>query len=103
MEGDLHVEVADAVDGGKDAREAATPLGPGEGLVMPRDDGGDGVLAGADGLLEGGPAVGVLERPVGAGGHEDVGGDGVAEADGEVERGLPPVHVAAVEIGRAHV
>lgn len=76
MEGDLHVEVSDAVDGGEDAREAAAPLGPGEGLVVARDDGGDGVLPRADGLLERGPPVGVLERPVGAGGHEDVGGDG---------------------------
>ena len=99
MEGDLHVEVADAADGGQDAREAAAPFGPCQRLVVARDDGGDGLLAGADGLLERGPAVGVLERPVSARGHEDVCGDGVAEAHGEVERGLPPWHVAAVDDG----
>jgi hypothetical protein len=40
-----------------------------------------------------------LERPVGAGGRGGFGGTGVAEADGQVERGLPPRHVAAVDGG----
>ena len=96
MEGDLHVEVADARDGGDNAREAAAPLGPGERLVVSGNYHGDRVLAGADGFLESRPSLFVLQRPVSAGGHKDLGGNRVSKSDGEVEGSLSIGNVAAI-------
>lgn len=41
----------------------------------------------------------VLETPIGAGGHEHLGGGGVSELDGEMERGFTVGDVAAVDDG----
>ncbi|PON43926.1 hypothetical protein PanWU01x14_270530, partial [Parasponia andersonii] len=99
VEGDLHVEVPHPPEHGDGARQAAAPLGPGGAVVEAEEDEGDVLAPAAHGLLQGVPPGRVLERDVGAGVGEELGGDGVAEPDGEVEGGLPVGDVAAVEEG----
>ena len=68
-------------------------------MVVPYKDSRNFRKPPAERFLERIPSGGVLERHVGSGASEGLGGDGVVQADGKVERSLPDRNITAVEDG----
>jgi hypothetical protein len=97
VEVNLEIEILDPAEGGRERGRPAPELGPG-GEAVGAEEAGRNVLAPeADCLLEGGPPGVILERRVRAGGGKR-GRDGrESEPDREVERGVAPWYVPAVE------
>uniref|UniRef100_A0A0A9F0X2 Uncharacterized protein n=1 Tax=Arundo donax TaxID=35708 RepID=A0A0A9F0X2_ARUDO len=93
----LQVEILDPAERGGERGCPAPELGPGGEAVGAEKAGGDVLAPEAERLLERGPPGVVLERGVRAGGGERGREGGKPEPDREVERGVTPGYVAAVE------